>query len=304
MKDYFNFSRAERIGIFVLCTSTVLILCINSLKSNQVKLKAHELTAFVHEIAVFRQQMAALSEHVETITTEEIADQLFHFDPNTAKDEDWVKLGLNSRQIQNIRNYQAAGGRFRRKEDFQRLYTISATQYSRLEPYIRIVENVSTSSETKTTVTQTLNNPMEMEQAAEAQPALLIVELNLADSSLLTQLPGIGPVLANRTLRYRDLIGGFIDVAQLSEVYGINIELTERLSTQLSADSLLIRKIPINTASFRDIVRHPYISEQQARGILNYRRLQNRINNINELVRNNILEPEDAEKIRPYLSFE
>jgi DNA uptake protein ComE-like DNA-binding protein len=135
----------------------------------------------------------------------------------------------------------------------------------------------------------------------EAKPQ---IELNTADSSLLTQLPGIGAVLASRTIRYRNLMGGFSDVAQLSEVYGVHRDLVERLTPQLSADSSLIRKIPVNTATYRELIGHPYLNEQQVRGIMNYRRLQNRINSLNELVQNNILKSEEAEKIRPYLAFD
>ena len=74
--------------------------------------------------------------------------------------------------------------------------------------------------------------------------------------------------------------------------------------TQLSVDSSLIRKIPVNKATFREMAVHPYLNEQQVRGIQNYLRLQKRINNLDELVQNNILKREDAEKIRPYLTFE
>jgi len=98
-------------------------------------------------------------------------------------------------------------------------------------------------------------------------------------------------------------MGGFVDVAQLGEVYGITPELVERLAAQLSADSSLIKKIPVNTAIYKDLINHPYLNDQQVRGILNYRRLQNRINNLNELVRNNILKSEEAERLRPYLAF-
>ena len=110
-------------------------------------------------------------------------------------------------------------------------------------------------------------------------------------------------MLALRTIKYRDRIGGFADVSQLAEVYGINRDLVERLAPQLSADSSLIRKIPVNTASYRDLIAHPYLNDQQVRGIMNYIRLQKRVKNLDELVQNNILKSEDAERIRPYLEF-
>ena len=296
-KDYFNFSRAERFGILVLCGCILMAFIIRWSLPYRIKPQPPDTNAFAEEIAQFRRVVDSLylaKGPSATPANLQSTPELFYFDPNRATDEEWNKLGLNERQIRNIRNYQASGGNFRRKEDLQRLYTISATQYQRLEPYIRLTVNEPV---IKQAVTETRS---EIPRSATH----LQIELNTADSSLLTQLSGIGPVLASRTIRYRNLIGGFTHVEQLGEVYGVNSELVERLAEQLTVDSSLIRKIHVNKATFRELVVHPYLNEQQARGIQNYIRLQNRINNLDELVRNNILKREDAEKIRPYLTFD
>lgn len=57
-----------------------------------------------------------------------------------------------------------------------------------------------------------------------AQPGMTadgLLDLNLATAEQLQQLPGIGPVTAERITSYRDSIGGFSDIAQLLEVPGI-----------------------------------------------------------------------------------
>jgi DNA uptake protein ComE-like DNA-binding protein len=263
-----------------------------------------DITSFAEEIAQFRLTSDIGADATEPLAESTSLSDFFYFDPNRTTDGEWNKLGLNERQIRNIRNYQASGGSFRRKEDLQKLYTISATQYQQLEPYIRFTGNEPAVQLSQETSANSGTRDTERFIANPQKETKLQIELNTADSSLLTQLSGIGPVLAARTIRYRNLIGGFSDVSQLGEVFGIQQDLVVRLAPFLSADSSFIRRIPVNTATFNDLTRHPYLNEQQVRGVMNYRRLQNRINNLDELVQNNILKREEAEKIRPYLSFE
>ena len=308
LNDYFYFSRAERYGIFGLCGLILLALIIKLSIPFWIKPKNYDIETFADEIKQFQ---IAVNTQTESATTErsqrslysQSETELFYFDPNHISDKEWEKLGFNERQIRNIRNYQKSGGNFRKKEDLQKLYTISNTQYVRLEPYIRIASN---NLPTDRTVTKESTTPHILPKTSHPSSLTtnLIIELNNADSALLTQLSGIGPVLATRTLRYRNLIGGFVNVQQLNEVYGVNPELVERLSNYLSIDTSLVRKIPINKATLNELTKHPYINEQQARGILAFRKFQTRIDNLDELIKNNIIQPETAQKIKPYISFE
>ncbi len=307
-KRYAGFSRAERYGIAGLCGCILLVLIVRLCLPHWVKHQAPDTSAYENEIALFRQavdsvQAAKSIASVEPTDAGRLTAELFYFDPNTATDKDWERLGMTSRQIRTIRNYQAKGGHFRKKEDVGKLYTVSVTQYKLLEPYILIAGEASSSKKQPEKQPETVPAKENAPVADIPARTLVHIDLNVADSSELTRLSGIGPVLASRIVKYRNRIGGFADAAQLSEVYGIKPELVEKLTPQLSADRSLIRKIAINTATFKDLVSHPYIGEQQTKGILNYKKLQGRINGLDELVRNNILTREEADKIEPYISF-
>ena len=67
--------------------------------------------------------------------------ELFPFDPNTADSTQLLRLGLQSWQVRNIYKYRAAGGIYRQKTDFARLYGLTVKQYRELEPYIRISDD-------------------------------------------------------------------------------------------------------------------------------------------------------------------
>ena len=65
------------------------------------------------------------------------------------------------------------------------------------------------------------------------------IDLNSADTLLLTRVPGIGASFARRIYKYRELLGGYYVVEQLQEVYGM-----DRERYAISRDS---------------IPRHPYL---------------------------------------------
>ena len=77
--------------------------------------------------------------------------------------------------------------------------------------------------------------------------------INSCDSASLEALPGLGPVLSARIIRYRNLLGGFASVNQLREVYGLSEETYELISGMLTADSADISKININNADYRGL---------------------------------------------------
>jgi len=62
----------------------------------------------------------------------------FAFDPNELTAEKWTELGLSEKQVRIIMNFRDKGGKFYDKEDLKKMYSISAEEYSILEPFIEI----------------------------------------------------------------------------------------------------------------------------------------------------------------------
>jgi DNA uptake protein ComE-like DNA-binding protein len=130
-----------------------------------------------------------------------------------------------------------------------------------------------------------------------------LINLNSCDSAALVVLPGIGPVLSSRIIKYRNLIRGYVSVNQLREVYGLKEETFSMISSMVFADSLSVRKIRINKADYKELIRHPYFQKSEVAAIMKYRELKGRLSGIGEMIENNLISPETSKKIRPYLDF-
>ena len=130
-----------------------------------------------------------------------------------------------------------------------------------------------------------------------------MIDLNACDSASLEALPGIGPVLSSRIIKFRNLLGGYASVNQLKEVYGLSEETFNLISGRVRADSSDIKKIDVNNADYKQLIRMPYFENYEVTSILKYRELKSRINSMRDLVDNKLITSEKAKKVGPYLEF-
>ena len=108
------------------------------------------------------------------------------------------------------------------------------------------------------TLLVTSDTVMVRKTSGEKNPPRQKINLNTADSMALMTLRGIGAVYASRIIKYRNLLGGYYDKSQILEVYGITKETYSLFCDDITASADDIVKIPVNTASFKEILHHPY----------------------------------------------
>jgi competence protein ComEA len=134
-------------------------------------------------------------------------------------------------------------------------------------------------------------------------PYSRILEINSADTAMLMQIKGIGEVLSRRIIRYRDILGGYADLQQLEEVYGIDEERLTEILPYLRADTTKLIKIQVNSDGFRVMLRHPYLDFQQVSQIFRMRD-NNLIRSPVNLLQLPAFSETDIERLSPYLSYE
>ena len=135
------------------------------------------------------------------------------------------------------------------------------------------------------------------------RPERVTVELNSADTLDLQQLYGIGPAFARRIVKYRQLLGGFVNKEQLLEVYGMDEERYNGFVGQVTVDSTLVNKIAINSVSLDDLKRHPYIDYYQAKALVQFRDRMGPYHELRDLLKVNLVDSELLTKIQGYIQF-
>lgn len=138
----------------------------------------------------------------------------------------------------------------------------------------------------------------------QEQRRVTYLELNRCDSAALDRLPGIGPVLSARIIKYRNLLGGYAEKSQLLEVYGLPPETFENISSRLTVDTTLLAKVHINSSDYRTLIRHPYLSRDDVSAILRYRESIGRIEGWKTITENNLVTSEKARLLRFYISYQ
>lgn len=110
------------------------------------------------------------------------------------------------------------------------------------------------------------------------------LELNSADSNELVKVRGIGKYTARGIVKYRNLLGGYYSVEQLREVYGMREKNYQLIQQQVYLkEPIKLRQINLNTATFKQILRHPYISYALTKEIFLHRNNDEIIDNVSDI---------------------
>jgi len=300
LRSYLSFSRKELNGIFVLFVLILIAIVSPKLYSLFFKDQKYDFERFNMEAEEFRAAAAEVGRPLKKIDREPgismVKPVYFNFDPNGLSESDWLKLGLSYKQVKVIRNYELKGGKFYKKEDLKRIYSISEKQYNLLEPFIEIrnEDELNNKKNFKTNIKSA---------AISDQTLRPVIEINAADSLELERIRGIGPAFASRIIKFRKRLGGFYHKEQLLEVYGMDSLKYDQLKDHIQVNTGLIHRFNINTFTFEEIRHHPYLNYKQMNAIIQYRTQHGFYKSINDLRKIAILNEEIIRKIEPYFSL-
>ncbi len=231
----------------------------------------------------------------------------FVFDPNTVTKEALEQMDLSERLIKQWINYRQKGGRFTTAEEVGKLYAMDSATFATLKPYIRFETVVDAKSSQKHTKAQRKPLPKEIKtDKKEVLPVLvkdkpLHIGINTADSITLLQVKGIGPYYAGAIVKYRKRLGGYVDRVQLMELYNMDAQRYALWCKSLYLDSVPTKQLSVNTATFKELLRHPYIDYNTTKYIVNKRQKLGKFAALYQLKDDKMMPDSLYKKLLPYL---
>lgn len=311
-KAYFNFTLKERQATIIIVSLIFIIVMLGFLYPLFIKNETFNHSEFENEIAKLVVEKSDSARYYSKNINNELYDdympnenkkykpvksEVFYFDPNTVSAEDWKRLGIRDKTIHTIQNYLSKGGKFYTPEDISKIWGMSPTDIKRLTPYVSIKNVV---------VQYSLAEKKEYNKTASSYPprTSLPIDINVADTSAFISLPGIGSKLANRIIAFREKLGGFYSVEQVSETYLLPDSTFQKIKPRLVFNNANLKQININNVTIDEMKTHPYIRYYLANAIFQFRQQHGNFKSVEDIKKIMLVTDPIFEKLSPYLTVQ
>lgn len=309
VRNFFGFSKTETNGFLVLLFIMGLLLLMPFFSSlfSSTYTAAIEDKILLDSLSELLNKNGKGFEHFDEKkrTKEHVAmlePELFPFDPNKADLSTFLRLGIKQDVGQRIINYREAGGSFHIKNDLRKIFGLSKETYDRLHTNIQLPEKLLKVEQENKVVSRDYNDKALVKK--EEEMAVLAFDINVADTIQLKKIYGIGPVLAARIVKYRTLIGGFVNAEQLKEVYGLEEEVINKLNNvSFIEEDFVPVKVNLNEANVEEMASHPYVSYPLAKALYAYRRQHGKYKVMDQLLQIHLMDSAIYNKLKPYVAL-
>lgn len=328
LRDFFGFSQTEVRGTIVLIVCMLFLLIVPLLLKYFFISPNYSAASYQDDITLLNRTITSLekqkhaNDSLQLIEKEENKEKynlayasnstenisFFAFDPNQISINQWKSLGLKPYLAERIEKYRTKGGKFKTKSDLQKIYGFPEDLYQRLYAYIQLPDKLEDSKVTKEykqeKSTDIASENLPKKEYVKKENALQTFDINTADTAQLKQIRGIGAVISERIVKFRNSVGGFHSLEQVKEVYGIKDEVYQELSKYaLMSKGFEVKKININTATLELLKAHPYIGYKNAQIIINYRHQHGNYASADDLLKTKVIDETQVQKLKPYLVF-
>ncbi len=290
IRGFFGFSRKET-NAFLILLPLMIVILVSEPVYRRWKFRNADNNIFDRHYtdSVLATLKYPVKDSVKVLPGKESLIHFAAFDPNTASEKDLEKLGLSPFLANRIMRYREKGGSFKKKEDLLRIYGMDSSWFRKAKTWITLPEKTE--------------QPIELKRTERTAKKPDLIDINTADSIQLEDVYGIGPGLSKRIRKYREKLGGFVSMEQLSEVYGLDTIVVKQVKKKFFLSPEFVpRRINLNATTLEELMAHPYIKRKEAHAILNYRNQHGHFGSIEDVLKIQIINATWLEKMRPYLS--
>ena len=258
-KSHFWYTKNQRNGILLLLIIIIflqLILHFKNFDSQQlVDLSQPKITSYNKQLDSLKKKSSKKKKF-----------KIYPFNPNYISDYKGYQLGMNVDEIDRLLAYREQRLYVNSAKEFQTITKISDSLLQKISPFFKFPEWVQKKNNNKN------NQQRYIPNSRINVSEITTVDINKATLKDFTFIEGVDEYLSKRIIKYRSKLQGFSFKEQLFEVWGLDELIANKiLSTFSIKNKPIIKKVNINTASFKEVLSNPYIDYELCVKIFDYR---------------------------------
>ncbi|MBP7181279.1 MAG: helix-hairpin-helix domain-containing protein [Flavobacterium sp.] len=223
--------------------------------------------------------------------------KMYLYNPNFITDYKGYKLGMSVDEIDRLLAFRKENKYVNSSQEFQNVTKVSDSLLNVMSPYFKFPDWVNNKKEYK----EFKKYP---NQAFAKNEKIVLIDINQATKEDLIKIYGIGEAISVRILKQKEVLGGFVSMEQMKDVWGLSPEVIENLNSHFKVSVLPnFKKIDINNASLKELSQFYYFKYPLAKEIVTYRSMKGNISNIEDLTKIKGFPVDKAKTIELYLAF-
>ena len=287
-ESHFWYTKSQRNGILLLVFILILLQCVllfvDFSTSEEQAINSNEFHDLQQRIDSLKKNSQDRVKHVT-----------YRFNPNFISDFKAYQLGLSVEEADRLFAFRAKGKYANSPKEFQKVTGVNDSLLNLIRPLFKFPE--WTQKKQSKLMVQSVAKQSHLTASNELK------DLNSVSAQELTNVIGISDPLAKRIVAYRNKLQGFYENDQLFEVYYLDRETGNQiLNSYQVINKPDIHKIHINSASFKEVLKIPYIDYKLTKRIFQYRDKNLHFKDLEELKKIDSFPIEKFDRIALYLS--
>jgi DNA uptake protein ComE-like DNA-binding protein len=296
VRSYFNFTKQQRTGVFLLFLVIIVLQLI------------YLFGDFVFPEKYFPEESQWIALQSEIDVSKSLKKNQIHkvytFNPNFITDYKGYKLGMSVQEIDRLLAFRKQNKYVNSAEEFQKVTNVSDSLLKAISPLFKFPDWINNKAQTSGDKKEYNEYKKYKNEPFVKKEKIALIDINQATEADLVKIYGIGEALSQRIIKQKEILGGYVSMEQLSEVWGLSPEVIYELNAHFKIYEVPnFKKIAINDASLKELAQFYYFKYGLAKQIVTYRSMNGDFKNIEELSKIKGFPVEKAKIISLYLEF-